>query len=295
MSSGKRTSSWHVGATLTTAFSMALVLLLVGAMAITTIVAVKLTQQMQESTGVNLSIANNVLPEQIDSLSASINAMNFTSSTHVVTRSEALQQWKDETGEDLIELLGENPLNATIVVNVNAPWACSDSLDAIKQRMEQMPGVIDAVTSTRDIDNIVTNAQHLLSIIAVSAGTLFIIAIALIMSVVRLQTISQRFHIHTMTLVGATPWFIVKPYMMRGALMGLIAATMASAVMTLALSTLSSSRDPFYHALSLCLSTRNTVMVMALMALLGIVMGAIATGIAAWHYTRSSQDELYAE
>lgn len=295
MISSNRKASWHLGATITTAFSMALVLLMLGAMASVSIVALKLSKQVQESAGLSLSIANNVMPDQLDSISASIEQQPYVAHTHVVTRSEALQQWKNETGEDLVELLGENPLNATVEVNVKRPWASSDSLAAIKQSLEQLPGVIDVATSQRQVDNIMNNAHHLLNIIAVSTAILLIVALALIASLVRLQTYSQRFHIHTMTLVGAKTWFIVRPYMLRGAAMGLGAAIVASLVILAVWMALCMSHDPFYHAVSVCLPHRSIALVMAMLAIVGVTTGAVATAIAAKHYTRVSHEELYAE
>lgn len=294
MARGKHSTSWPVGATVTTAMCMALVLLLVIAMAATTQVASKLTRQVQESAGLNLSIANNVMPDQLDSLNSYIAAMPFVAHTRVVTRSEALQQWKDETGEDLVVILGENPLNASIEVNVKSPWACNDSLASIKQELEQTPGVIDVATSTRQVDNIMSNAQHLLTAIAVSAVLLLVIAVVLITSLVRLQTYSQRFHIHTMTLVGANTWFIVRPYMLRGAIMGLVAGVMAGGVAIMAWRGLAASHDPFYHALITCLAPHDVMTIVALTTLLGVVVSATATALAAKHYTRASHDELYA-
>ncbi|MBQ0068444.1 MAG: permease-like cell division protein FtsX [Bacteroidales bacterium] len=294
MARGKHSTLWPIGATVTTAMCMALVLLLVTAMAATTLVASKLTRQVQESAGLNLSIANNVMPDQLDSLNSLIAAMPFAAHTHVVTRSEALQQWKDETGEDLVVILGENPLNASIEVNVKTQWSSNDSLVSIKQGLEQMPGVIDVATSTRQVDNIMNNAQHLLTVIAVSAALLLIIAIVLITSLVRLQTYSQRFHIHTMTLVGANTWFIVRPYMLRGAIMGLVAGVLAGGVVIMTWRGLAASHDPFYHALVTCLAPHDVVTVVTLTTLLGVIVSAIAAALAAKHYTRASHDELYA-
>lgn len=293
MTTGRHTASSPLGATITTVLSMALVLLLAGTMAAMGIVASRLVAQVQECAAVNLSVANSVVPTQLDSLNTAIASMPQVARTHVVTRSEALLQWKDETGEDLVELLGENPLNASIEVGVKAQWASSDSLLALKQQLEQLPGVVDASTTTRDVDNIMGNARSMLVAMAVAVVVMLVIAVALIMSMVKLLTYSQRFHIHTMTLVGARTWFIVKPYMWRGAAMGLVAAIIAAAALTAVWAAMMHSHDSLSHALAQCLAWRDMATVTALMAILGAVVGGIAAALAARRYTRSTHEELF--
>ncbi len=283
-----------VGATVTTVLSMALVLLLAGAMAASGVVASRMVRQVQESAAVTLSIANSVMPAQLDSLDRAITAMPHVASTHVVTRSEALQQWKDETGEDLVELLGENPLNASIVVGVRQQWASTDSLLAIKQHMEQLPGVVDVATTTRDVDNIMANARSLMAVMAVAVVVMLVIAVALITSVVRLLTYSQRLHIHTMTLVGARTWFIVRPYMWRGAAMGLAAAIIATAVLTATWAAMAASTDALMSVLAQCVTPAHMAAIATGTAVMGTVVGGTAAALAARRDTRITHDELWA-
>lgn len=293
MTTVHHTTSRPVGATLTTVLSMALVLLLAGLMGAMGVVTSRLVAQVQECASVNLSIANSVMPTQLDSLNTAIGGMPEVARTHMVSRSEALQQWKDETGEDLMELLGENPLNASIEVGVKAQWASSDSLLAVKQRLEQLPGVVDATTSMRDVDNIMDNARSLLTAMAIAVVVMLVIAVALITSMVKLLTYSQRFHIHTMTLVGARTWFIVKPYMWRGAIMGLGAAIMAAGTLTAVWEMMLHSHDSLTHAMVQCLQWRDIATVAALMAATGTLVGGTAAALAARRYTRVTHDELF--
>lgn len=294
MTTGRRHHSWPLGATITTVFSVALVLLLAGIIAATSFVATSVARQVQESASVSLSIANSVMPDQLDSLDRDIAARPFVARTQIVTRAQALQQWKDETGEDLVELLGENPLNATIEVYVKVPWASADSLASVRQQLETLPGVVDVWTSAHDVDNIVSNTQRLLVIIGGIMLVMLVIAVALIMSLVRLLTYSQRFHIHTMTLVGARTWFIVKPYMWRGALMGLVAAVLATAVLLTGRWMMGQSDDALYQAVAQCLDKGKMAAVVALMTAMGTIVGAVAAALAARKYTRATHDELYA-
>ncbi|MCQ2289578.1 MAG: permease-like cell division protein FtsX [Muribaculaceae bacterium] len=293
MTTGKRSTSWHAGATLTTVFSVAMVLLLAGVMMSTAAVASRLTRQVQESASVTLSIANSVPPGQLDSLSAALRQRPYAARTQVETRAQALEQWKEETGEDLVELLGENPLNATIEVFVKAPWASADSLAGVKAELEQLDGVTDASTSDREVENIMDNTRSLMTAIAVLTVLMLAIAVALIMSVVRLHIHSQRFTIHTMTLVGATAGFIARPFVLRGAVMGAAAAVVSSLTLVAVTQALATSHDPLYHALGECLGLGDMMAVCGVLLVLGMVLAATAAGIAVLRHVRSSHDELY--
>ncbi len=274
-------------------FGVTLVLLLAGIMTATGIVASRLARQVQQSAGVTLTIANGVTPSELDSVADAIEDMPQVAGTTVVTRSDALQQWKEETGEDLVELLGENPLNASIQVYVGPQWAQGDSLMAVKMQLEQIPGVVDAATTDRKVDNIVETARRLQLTLAVMALVLLVIAVALITGLVRLLVHSQRFHIHTMSLVGATSWFIVRPFVLRGAVMGMASGLVATVLLGAVAGGMASSRDPLYQALMQSLGTGGMAAVAAVMAVAGIVVTAAAAGMAARRMVLSSEDELY--
>ena len=59
------------------------------------------------------------------------------------------------------------------------------------------------------------------------AAVLLLISIVLIVNTIRLTVYSRRFLIHTMKLVGATPWIIKGPIVRRSMLMGFAAAILA--------------------------------------------------------------------
>ena len=59
------------------------------------------------------------------------------------------------------------------------------------------------------------------------SGLLLLVAIALINNTIRLSIYSKRFIIKTMELVGATHWFIKKPFIYTGVLHGIYGSLIA--------------------------------------------------------------------
>jgi cell division transport system permease protein len=77
------------------------------------------------------------------------------------------------------------------------------------------------------IEKINQNIAHWSLILIIIAGLLLMISIALIVNTVELTIFSQRFVIRSMQLVGATQWFILKPFVLKSMWQGFRAALLA--------------------------------------------------------------------
>ena len=65
-------------------------------------------------------------------------------------------------------------------------------------------------------------------------GALLVISLILLSNTIRLAIFSKRYLINTMKLVGATKWFIMKPFLGSSVTQGVLAGTAASALFCLA-------------------------------------------------------------
>jgi cell division transport system permease protein len=88
-----------------------------------------------------------------------------------------------------------------------------DSLKWIVEHLKQDRRVQEVAYNAAVVENIDTNMGKLTLIVLGFTALLLIIAIALINNTIRLAIYSKRFLIRTMHLVGATQWFIKKPFL----------------------------------------------------------------------------------
>ena len=73
--------------------------------------------------------------------------------------------------------------------------------------------------------------QKISLVLLVLAGLLAIVSFSLINNTIRLAIYARRFSIHTMKLVGASWWFIRRPFLRNSVLQGLLSALLALIVL----------------------------------------------------------------
>ena len=269
--------------------SVALVLLLFGLVAFLAIAGTNLTTHIKENIGFDVIIDENAKPADIDKLKQHLNDAQYVSSIMYISKEDALKSWEEETGENLIEILGVNPLNAEFEVKVKANYASTDSLIIIGAQIEKFRAV-ETVKMQRDlVDSVNRNIGNIVIILGSIAIILAIISFALINNTVRLSVYSKRFLIHTMKLVGAKAGFIRKPFVVSNMINGLIAGIIADIILGFALYYASLVSDETMKFIS----NDDIIIVFASMLVIGMLLCAIAGFFAANKFIRLVYDSLF--
>lgn len=121
------------------------------------------------------------------------------------------------------------------------------------------------------------------------AVVLMLISFALISNTIRLGAYSKRFIIHTMKLVGATPAFIRKPFIISNIVNGIIGAFIAMALLSGCVYYLLTEFDNLYTLIDIS----SLLWVFVIVLLLGVVLTAISAWFAVNRYIRMDRDNLY--
>ena len=218
----------YFSANVTAVISVALVLLLLGIVAVIGVGANGLSEKIKENIGFDISMKEDATEHQIAALRRDIAAAPFTAQMKYVSKEDALEVWREETGEDLMAVLGFNPLTAEIEVHVRSNYSDVASIDRIAAGLKQKYTAIESVTTHREnIEAINRTLTQTALVLGVAAAAMLIISLALINNTVRMTIYSKRFLIHTMKLVGATPGFIRRPIVVSCMINGIIAAFVA--------------------------------------------------------------------
>ena len=212
---------------LTATVSVALVLFLVGLECVLGLSARHLLTQVKESTTLTVVLSDSTSSADSLRLSSILNAAPFCKSQSYISKEEALQQHIRELGEDPTLFLGYNPIRSAIEVKVAADYVDADSLAQAVQLLSNYP-FVEQVTYPRVVVGFFSqNVGTISMVLLILAAVLLLISIVLIVNTIRLTVYSRRFLIHTMKLVGATPWIIKGPIVRRSMLMGFGAAILA--------------------------------------------------------------------
>jgi len=101
----------------------------------------------------------------------------------------------------------------------------------ISNIIRQDNNVTDLLYQQEAIDLINNNLSRVMTVLLILAALLMFISFTLIRNTIRLSVYAKRFLINTMKLVGATPAFIRKPFLINNIFTGIIAGIIADGIM----------------------------------------------------------------
>lgn len=151
---------------------------------------------------------------------AEIDSLSF------ISKEEALRRFRQETNfdKDIVEILGENPLPASFRIRIKPEYHQRLLVQNLQEKIEDLPGV-DEVVYRYDLLQLTAKYLRILILISLGlGGILFLASMLLISNTVRLSILNKRESIEIMSLVGATPGFIRRPFVFEGALQGALGA-----------------------------------------------------------------------
>lgn len=148
---------------------------------------------------------------------------------YFISKENAGKKFIRETGEDFYNFLGENPLRDAFVFRVSEANLNRNALNGIKSKLEVQPGVFEVVYMESLADSLEKNLQKISMAFLFAGGLLLITVLWLVRTAIRSSVHAGRFFIRTMELVGASPWFIKKPYVLAIGYGGLLGGVLASA------------------------------------------------------------------
>lgn len=276
-------------ARITSTLSVSLVLFILGIMALLGILANNLSVYVRENIGFSIVLKDSARERQVTELQEVLQNAPYVRAAQHITKEEALKEIMTELGENPEDVLGVNPLQASIEVRLKAEYANPDSIALIDAGLRSY-SVVDDIQFQKDLIQSVNENIRTISIILLAlAVVLMIISYVLISNTIRLTAYSRRFIIYTMKLVGATPGFIRRPFILSNIVNGMIAAIIAILLLTGCISYIISEFDNFYTLIT----TSMLLGVYGIVFLLGILLTAISAFFAVNRYIHMKRDDLY--
>lgn len=290
MSSNKSISGSKArSSSISTIVGISLVLFMLGTLSFVLLNAKKLSDHVKNSFRIQVFIKDDVNEAEILKLQKFLEAENFVTDTEYITKQEAVEIMQDEIGEDFVEFLGYNPLQASIDLHLEPDYAHPDSLNWIEKSIYANPQVKDVVYQPDLIELVNKNIRRISMVVLGFSILLLIIAIALINNTIRLAIFSKRFIIRSMQLVGATRGFIMRPFIWQGVAQGMWAAVIA---LLLIGGVLFATKSEIPELMSIQ-DLNSLIQLFGLVVLLGILISVISTIFAVNKYLKSDLDKLY--
>ena len=275
-------------------FSVTLSLLLLGLFSFFLLSSFNVKNYLESNTEINIYLNKKISPSQIEQIKRTLytkeySLTNTESTLNYVSSEEAAKNFESEIGEDFVDFLGNNPLRDLIILKINSDYFDLERLNIIESDILKIPGVYQVEYSKELIDNINKNVANISFVFIVLYLILLIISVILINNTLRIALFSQRFLIRSMQLVGATANYILRPFILRGMMYGLIAGIISSGMLYVIIEI----ADRRISNLELVISLEQLGVIFISLIFTGIIMVILSTYSAVSKYLNSTLDELY--
>lgn len=216
-----------VSAYLSSVISISLVLLLVGFSSLLMVNAGSVSRYFKENMKVSVMLKQNVSEAKAFAYLEKLGGERFIKSVDYVSREQGIREMKELLGDDFLDVFETAPIPISIELSLAADYVSADSLEMIKADLMDSPLVDEVVYQRPLVDALNQNISRISLVMSVLIIALLFISFVLISNTMRLSVFARRFTIHTMQLVGATPAFIRRPFLIQGLFQGLFAAMLA--------------------------------------------------------------------
>ena len=215
----------------TLCISTAMVLILLGMVVFSVLLARNLSNHMKENLTMSVMLKDYVTVNQGHLLCRDLYHKPWSHHIDYISKEQAQREQIKELGSDPSEFLGFNPFPATLEIWLNANYANRDSLRIISKELRKDARISDVAYMEDLVDQVNYNLSRISIILLVLAILLTCVSFSLISNTVRLSVYARRFLIHTMKLVGDSWRFIRRPFLYHAMGVGIIAALIAIAVL----------------------------------------------------------------
>lgn len=279
--------------------SLSLVLFVVGLLAFVLINTNKVSNKMKESIVFTIMLKNNSdnVHNEIEYNKRSefknyLENTPFFKKVTFIHKDSAFSELKIDLGEDFSSVLESNPLLDSYDAYVKAKFVSSKGLEEIEEFIYNYKGssvVQDIFYQKNLVEKLNENVKKVSLFLLAFCVIFFLISFALINNTIRLAIYSKRLLIRTMRLVGATNFFIQKPYLINSVYQGFFSSILAIFMLIASIEALRKQIPDF-------IQTNDFLEIGAIFGLLlvfGIIISWISTFFAVRRYLSLNENELY--
>ena len=213
----------HKMTTFTAVFSLFLALYFVGLLATAGENTRSILQYLRSKYKIEVFFKQNVDLKMAKKVSDSILGIKGVRSSTVINKDDAVRIFKDQFGEDILGILGYNPLPISAVVNLKRNSEELLNVTPIVNGIKRMEGVEEVRYQGHLIKKIERTYSRFMKVFPWVAMVFITVAILVIYNTVKLSIYSRKELINSLKLIGATKLFIQMPFIFEGLIDGFLA------------------------------------------------------------------------
>ncbi|MFP4624690.1 MAG: cell division protein FtsX [Gemmatimonadota bacterium] len=168
-------------------------------------------------------------PDQVTALRQEINRLSQVRDVLFISRRQALELARQQlTGfESIFDELEGNPFPASLEITLHPGQRSADAVRNVAAVVEAFPFVEDVRFGQDWLDKVYLLRRVAAAAALVVGGAFAAVAALIIGAAIRLAIFARRDEIAIMRLVGATDWFVRRPFLVEGLFTGMLGSLLA--------------------------------------------------------------------
>lgn len=271
--------------------SMALVLFLLGSVGYLMLAAMQVADTLQNSIVVMVELKRGTPTEQADSLGRCLQEEGLVSAVQFVSKEQKVEdeEFRRVFATSFEEVLGENPLLDSFDVTLTAASENQTAVEQYVARVEQMAEVDCVSFPAQMADRLHRTVGKIRLVLILFGGALLLISLVLLNNTIRLAIFSKRYVINTMKLVGATKWFIMRPFLWSAIRQGIASGVLAAVLFAVAVYGLGEA----VPELSTLADLERVAVLLGVLIGSGVLLSLLFTGFAINKFVNMKSNKIY--
>lgn len=271
--------------------SIALVIFLLGSVGYLLSAAIKSSRELQNRAMLTIELSRTAELEQRESIERQLSAKEFITSVQFSSKESKAddEAFREMFGDDFEKVLGENPLLDSYEVLLDGSKVAPEEIDGLVSELKKMKGVGDVIVPLGVVEKINSTISRIRTILLVFGGALLLISLILLNNTIRISIYSKRYIINTQKLVGATKWFIMRPFLGSAIWQGVLAGVLAAAMFAVVIWRLDAAMPEF----GTLTAPSTAAVIMAAMVVGGVVISLLFTTFAVNKFVNMKTNKIH--
>ena len=272
--------------------SIALVLFILGAVSYVTLSAITAAESLRERVVVSVEIADDLDKEAKRAILKQLKGRDEVLSVDYMSKEDKLgdEEFRRQFELDIREILDHNPLRDSFELTLTKESVDEESVREFVGYISTIEGVVYvAVPPIEVVDQMHERLTTIILALLVFLGVLLIISLLLLNNTIRLAIYAKRYLINTMKLVGATKWYIMRPFLRsalwQGALSGVVAGVMMWGL-SYAISRMISAQVELLDQMAV-------IVIIGGLVLLGVIITFVFSALAVNNYVNMKTNKIH--
>ena len=215
--------------------SISIVLFLISSFTLIALNSEKIINDFKENIPVVVFIKDQSNKIELSKFEKNLEINNTIKKFDFISKKDAANKLSEEIGEDFIDYLGYNPLYDSYDIFFTSDNVNNLFIDQLVEEFKN-ESFVEEVTYDAPLIDLINKNILILKQWSLIIGSIFLfISIILMNNTIRLSVYSNRLNIKTMQLVGATKFFIKKPFIITHIKLGVLSSIISSVLLVVIL------------------------------------------------------------